>query len=607
MATNIQVLPPLVVNRIAAGEVLERPASAIKELVENSIDAGATQIDIEVRQGGKNLISISDNGKGMSKDELPLAVERHATSKLPEHDLLDINFLGFRGEALPSIGSVSRMTIISKAANSNEAWQLDIESGNKSQPQPANRQKGTKITVSDLFYATPARLKFLKSDKAELIAINDIVKRLAMANPEISFTLTNDGKTTLNYDARQVEANFEEAQKKRLNDILGNSFIDNAIHIDITTEQGYRMYGYASLPTYNRGTADNLYFFINGRAIKDKLMLGSIKAAYQDFLARGRYPSCALFFTMPNTHVDVNVHPAKAEVRFRYAQEVRNLLVSGVKNAIAKAGHRASTTVADFTLKAMQPNIAPNMPQQTSFVMPKIGGNRSSLNTYASVNAPKTQLAEEFTPIASQSPQSVEPQPINNNYPLGNAKTQLFETYIIAQNTKGIVIVDQHAVHERLVYERLKKQWAENGIATQSVIIPHIIEFEDKALHKLMSIQNEIKKFGFDFEKFGNNEIAVTQIPALLADEDITKLFKNIADDLLEHGEALSLNNIFEDILGTIACHNSIRAGRKLSIEEMNEMLRQMEATPHSGQCNHGRPTYVEFELKDVEKLFGRR
>ncbi len=603
---SIQRLPTETINRIAAGEVVERPASVIKELVENAVDAGAQQIDIRYEDGGRTYISVTDDGKGMSAAELPIAVERHATSKLSPNadgdwDLLNIATMGFRGEALPSIGSVARLSLTTQTANADSAWQIIVEGGEVGSVKPAPRfgLSGTKVEVRDLFYATPARLKFLKSERSESLAISDTVKRLAMANPVIGFSLNSGTRTTFRVNA-QPEG--EEGHLSRMAAVLGREFGDNALPIDAERE-GIHLTGFAGLPTYSRGNSLHQYLFVNGRPVKDKLLHGAIRGAYQDFLARNRYPVAALFVDLPMTHVDVNVHPAKTEVRFRDPNLVRGLIVSALRHALAGAGHRASTTVSDYALGKIQSG---------GTAMPLQGNYRSRGYQYQPPPRPDLQLqplVDGFSAKVEEAQSAYQPQQgvdLSQN-PLGAARAQVHETYIVAQTKDGIVIVDQHAAHERLVYERMKKAMSGQGVERQTLLIPDIVDLGEADVARILSRAEELAEMGLMIEAFGNGAIAVRETPALLGEMDIQGLIRDLADDLSAYDEALSLKERFEDVCGTMACHGSVRAGRRLNASEMNALLRQMEATPHSGQCNHGRPTYVELKLADIEKLFGRR
>ncbi|ESQ78014.1 DNA mismatch repair endonuclease MutL [Asticcacaulis sp. YBE204] len=629
-------LPQDTVNRIAAGEVVERPASAIKELVENAIDAGATQIDISADMGGLSRILIEDNGRGMDADDLPLSVERHATSKLKPQpdgtwDLLHIQTLGFRGEALPSMGSVARLDITSRTAAQDGALALTVDAGAVSALRPAafSRPNGTRVELKDLFYATPARLKFMKSDRSENMAISEEVKRQAMAHEDVGFSLTMDGKRSLRL---YPEPKGFEGRLKRLAALLGDDFGHNALLIDQQRE-GVRLTGYAGLPTFSRGNAQHQYLFVNGRPVRDKLLTGALRGAYADFLARDRHPMAVLYVEIDPQELDVNVHPAKTEVRFRDPNLVRGLIIGALKHALASAGHRAATTVADQALNTFNPLSS----GYRAPVQPTLSLSSLQLNGgYAPRAYTPEQPHPNFHPVYNREPDTFLPSarvdtgsdiavlddigvselsaaftaplpPEFEAYPLGAARAQLHETYILAQTTDGLVIVDQHAAHERLVYERMKTMMAEGNVARQTLLIPEIVDLEPSDVTRLMSRREDLEGFGLMIESFGPNTILVREVPALIGDDDVAGLIRDLADDIAENGQALVLKEKMAEICGNMACRNSVRAGRRLTANEMNALLRQMEATPHSGQCNHGRPTYVELKLKDIEKLFGRR
>ena len=606
--STLRRLPPETINRIAAGEVVERPASVVKELVENALDAQAQSIDIEIEEGGKARILIADDGHGMSRDELLLAVERHATSKLApdeegEWDLLAISTMGFRGEALPSIGSVARLNLTTQRSG-QDAWALRVHGGTQSGPEPAPPLglSGTRIEVRDLFFAVPARLKFLKSERAESMAISDVIKRLAMARPDVAFTLSSNGRTTLRLMAKGMD---EAARLARLDDILGHDFAQNSIEIDQERE-GVRVTGFAGLPTYHQGSNRHQYLFVNGRPVRDKLLHGAVRGAYADFLARDRHPALALFVDLDPHKVDVNVHPAKAEVRFADPGLVRGLIVGALRHGLAGAGHRASTTTAGFALGRA-------MPEGT-----QSGGGANPLSyqsmaPWSHQSAPRPSLGENArfaafdAPSAqheTQAPAAVEE---GQHLPLGAARAQVHETYIVTQTADGIVIVDQHAAHERLVYEDMKKALAASGVTAQALLVPEIVELDEASAERVLARADELNELGLTLEAFGQGAVAVRATPALLGNVDATRLVRDLADDLAEFDSALSLKERLEEVCSTMACHGSVRAGRRLNAAEMNALLRQMEATPHSGQCNHGRPTYVELKLKDIERLFGRR
>jgi len=616
----IRRLPPQTVNRIAAGEVVERPASAIKEIVENSLDAGALQVDIQADDGGLSRILVVDDGGGMSRDELALALERHATSKLSpnadgEFDLLRIGTLGFRGEALPSIGSVARLTLTARERGSADAYSLTVEGGAMAEPRPAAfaGAHGARVEVRDLFFATPARLKFMKSARAESMAIAEEVKRQAMAHEATGFSLDLDGRHVLRLPP---ERPGPEGRLKRLAAILGAEFEDNALLIDQQRES-VALTGYAGLPTYSRGNAGHQYLFVNGRPVRDRLLQGALRAAYADFLARDRHPTAALFVTLDPELVDVNVHPAKAEVRFRDPALVRGLIIGALRHALAGAGHRASTTVAaaaldGFRAQAMPPAsyAAANArgfsawsaggwsPQGTAQQLPGVQeiSARFERDDYApadlatAVGAAATAEAIDLT-----------------DYPLGAARAQVHETYIVAQTRDGVVIVDQHAAHERLVYERMKAEMDRGGVQRQALLLPEVVDLDPAEAERVAERADELAALGLIIEPFGPGAILVRETPALLGETDAAGLIRDIADDLAENGAPLALGERLQAVCSTMACHGSVRAGRRLTAAEMNALLREMEVTPHSGQCNHGRPTYVELKLADIEKLFGRR
>jgi len=635
----IRRLPPETVNRIAAGEVVERPASAIKELVENALDAGASRVEIQADGGGLTRILIADDGKGIPKDELPLAVERHATSKLEpddagDVDLLRIHTLGFRGEALPSIGSVARLTITTRARDEADAWAVTVDGGDQRPVAPAGfpGPHGARVEVRDLFYATPARLKFMKSERSEAMAISDEIKRQAMAHEAVAFTLSLDGKVTLRLPAEHPGF---EGRLKRLGALLGRDFEANALLID-QERDGVRLSGYAGLPTYSRGNAAHQFLFVNGRPVRDRLLQGALRGAYADFLARDRHPAAALFLDIDPLYVDVNVHPAKAEVRFRDPALVRGLIVGALRHALHAAGHRASTTVAADALSGFRPHTgealySPTSPSAQSFgnAAPGWSGWQGwSQPAAAAQNLPGLNersarvehtwsgeaAAPDFRTLAEvQAEQTGQIAPGAQapadliDYPLGAARAQLHGTYIVAQTRDGLVVVDQHAAHERLVYERMKAQMATGAVTRQALLTPEVVELDPAEAERVAARAEELAEMGLIVEAFGVGAVLVRETPALLGDTDVQGLIRDIADDLSEHGAALSLKERMAEVCGTMACHGSVRAGRVLSAPEMNALLRQMEATPHSGQCNHGRPTYVELKLNDLEKLFGRR
>jgi DNA mismatch repair protein MutL len=604
----IRLLPPDIVNRIAAGEVIERPASAVKELVENAIDAGARRIDVTLKDGGRALIQVADDGQGMDAEELSLAVERHATSKLPDGDLAHIATLGFRGEALPSIGSVGRLTITSRKRDAPAAWRLAIDAGIKGAVEPAAHSAGTRVELSDLFHATPARLKFLKSNRSEFGHAEDVVQRLAMAHPEIAFSLSDGERVVLRYAAAPSLLDDPAAARlARLSAIMGREFAENALPIDAERE-GHRLTGFIGLPTLNKATAAQQFLFVNDRPVRDRLLQGAVRGAYQDFLARDRHPLVALFLEVPAEEVDVNVHPAKAEVRFRDPGLVRGLIVGAARHALAAAGHRASTTVADAAMGSFRPaTMAPGWG-----AAPWRGGSsclpRGVAEAVAEIYKPFEGFDRPQGPgAAAEAMGAPGAAPAAISYPLGAARAQVHDTYIVAQTAQGIVIVDQHAAHERLVYERMKQALGEGGVKRQGLLIPEVVELEPAAAERLIARAGELAELGLTLEAFGQGAVVVREVPALLGEVDVKGLVRDLADEIEEFGSALSLKERLEEVCGTLACHGSVRAGRRLNLAEMDALLRQMEATPHSGQCNHGRPTYVELQLADIERLFGRR
>jgi DNA mismatch repair protein MutL len=616
----IRLLPANLVNQIAAGEVIERPASVVKELVENAVDAGASRVAVELREGGKSFISVTDDGHGMDRAGLELAIERHATSKLPDDDLVHIGFFGFRGEALPSIGAVGRLAIASRARGADQAWLIRVEGGDKQGPEPTALSAGTRVELRDLFYAVPARLKFLKTARSEQNAVVEILERIAMAHPEVAFSLTDDGRNVLRLDAAQAELmdTPDAARLKRLGDVMGRDFADNAVALSVERE-GIHLTGFTGLPTLNRATASSQYLFVNGRPVRDRLLQGAIRGAYQDFLARDRHPLVALFLDCPPELVDVNVHPAKAEVRFQDPALVRGLIVGAIRRALDAAGHRASTTVAGAALASFgaMPGVATAMPNAYQAMHNSQPGrfNAGVVQQAMAAFAPLSPIGSQ-SPIGSLSPEMARPSgmapaPQQDNtpqdYPLGVARAQIFGTYIVAQTKDGMVIVDQHAAHERLVLERMKVALAGSGVKRQALLIPEIVELPVKLVGALLARSNELEELGLAIEAFGHDAVAVREVPAMLGQSDVKGLVRDLAEEIAELGAAFSLKEKLEDICGTMACHGSVRAGRQLLPAEMDALLRQMEATPHSGQCNHGRPTYVELKLSDIERLFGRR
>ncbi|MFP3017436.1 MAG: DNA mismatch repair endonuclease MutL [Candidatus Tisiphia sp.] len=673
---KIKLLSDSTINRIAAGEVIERPASVVKELVENAIDAASTRIDISLQQAGKNLIIISDDGIGMSEEDLKIAVERHTTSKLDESDLQNIHTFGFRGEALPSIGSVSKMLITSKARGADRAYHIQSSGGHNKEIKPTIHNEGTKIEIRDLFFATPARLKFLRSDKTELAASVDVIKKIALAHPKISINLSHDGKNIIKVKGQ--DGNFDDLLKQRIIDILGYDFIENSVHINLQRPE-ISVYGFTSIPTFNRASAEDQFLFVNNRPVKDKLLQIALRLAYQDYLARDRHPVSVLFLQIDPHMVDVNVHPAKTEVKFHDPSTIRGLLISSIKDALATRSHMVSTNIATTALglfrntattnsfvktnKAFQKN-----PTSSNKVYPNSLSISDNISTYKSQNLTiprhndssnvqqqliktdphaKVEVLEDDIldldcnnkPLAKftstrESAGGLNPHPSSStansvtdsslaplpklpaevelykksNVALGAARAQLHGTYIISQTADSIIIVDQHAAHERLGYEKIKQMISNSGLIKQRLLMPEIVELPDvKRADLLYNKKDDLSKLGLSLEKFGERSIIVSETPSLLGNTDINQLTQDLADNLSDLGENISLIQLIEHVTETYACHYAIRAGRKLSSEEMNELLRQMEKTPFSGQCNHGRPTYIELKLKDIERLFGRR
>jgi DNA mismatch repair protein MutL len=607
----VRQLSEAVVNRIAAGEVVERPASVVKELAENALDAGASRIEVVTDGGGRRLIRVSDDGAGMTYQDLALAVDRHATSKLPENDLLDIRTLGFRGEALPSIGAVARLAIVSRHAGEPHAWGITVEGGEKSEVKPAALGDGTRVEVRDLFYATPARLKFLKSDRSEGEAIREVVRRLAMSRQDVAFTLAGEERSPVTWAAALPGA---PGRLARLSDILGAEFRANAVEV-MGERNGTLVEGFAALPTHTRANALGQYLFVNGRPVRDKLLIGVVRGAYADYLPRDRHPIVALFVTLDPREVDVNVHPAKAEVRFRDPQLVRGLLIRSLQEALAREGQRAATTGGSATIAALRPAFTPRRgwdwrrsparPDPRGFPLQSTAPGTS---TMAAGFAEAAQAAFDVGgPSADARFEVSEGAPDQLDRPLGAARAQVHETYIVAQTREGIVIVDQHAAHERIVYERLKAALAKTGVARQIMLIPEIVELDEVDVERVLARATELAQYGLVIEPFGPGAVAVRETPSLLGEIDAQSLLRDLAEHLAEWDEALPLERRLMHVAATMACYGSVRAGRRLKGDEMNALLREMEETPNSGQCNHGRPTYVELKLTDIERLFGRR
>jgi DNA mismatch repair protein MutL len=609
---SIRQLSPDLVNRIAAGEVIERPASAVKELVENAIDAGARHIEVVTANGGLELIRVTDDGNGMDTADLSLCVERHATSKLAGEDLLRIATLGFRGEALPSIGSVARLVVASRPRGSGEGYAVEVDAGRKSEARPTPMNGGTRVEVHDLFYATPARLKFMKSEVAENNAINQLVKRFVLAFPEIGFSLASGERASFTFPA--VQPGDDEGLRVRLSRVMGQDFASDALALAAERE-GVRVEGFAGLPTLNRPTQQMQHLFVNGRPVKDRLLMAALRAAYGDMVPRGRHPMAALFITVPAEEVDVNVHPTKAEVRFRDSGLVRGLVISGVRGALAEAGAKTTVALSDDALAHAAQGGAANaqpMPRYSGASWGRPGTSSRSGYTsgrYGPGFAENWQMPLEGLAAvsANTAAASAEPEPETREFPLGAARAQLHNTYIVAETASSVVIVDQHAAHERLVYEKLKNALGNGGIERQGLLIPEVVELDASLAALVTSRASELERLGLVLEAFGDGAVLVREVPALLAKGDIKALVADLAEELGHLGTAASLEDRLHRILATVACHGSVRAGRSLRPEEMNALLREMEATPAAGQCNHGRPTYVELRLADIEKLFARR
>ncbi len=585
---SIRRLPEHLVNRIAAGEVVERPASALKELVENAIDAGATRIDVRLSNGGTDLIDVVDDGCGMTAREMALALERHATSKLPNDDIENVATMGFRGEALPSIASVARLTMESRVRGA-DGWRRVVDNGRMVEEGPAALPPGTRIRVESLFSQVPARRKFLRSPRSEYAAALDVVKRLAMARPDIGFSLDHDGRRAMSVPPGQ-------SRPERVAALTDKDLADNSVAVDLVRES-YVLGGVGGIPTFNRGVADHQYLFVNGRPVKDRLLIGAVRGAYADFLARDRHPVVALFLDLPPTEVDVNVHPAKTEVRFRDPALVRGMIVSGLRRALEAAGHRSAQPVALNTQALWQAEpVAPSgaLPSGAS---PSFWTQTSLADRRPNFNPPPAARAEP----------AFAPPPETTSYPLGVARGQVAKTYIVAEAEDGLVIVDQHAAHERLVLERMRRALDGGKVAAQALLLPEVVELDEPACDRLEARLEELAELGLDLERFGPNAVLVRAMPALLGNGDVKGLVADLADELAAYDQALSLKEKLDAVAGTMACHGSVRAGRVLSVAEMNALLREMEVTPHSGQCNHGRPTWIKLAHGDIEKLFGRK
>ncbi|MBX3514720.1 MAG: DNA mismatch repair endonuclease MutL [Xanthobacteraceae bacterium] len=590
----VRQLPENVVNRIAAGEVIERPASAVKELVENAIDAGATRVEVLISGGGRELIRVSDDGSGMNAEDLALCVERHATSKLDSEDLLNISTLGFRGEALPSIGAAARLSIATRARGSDAALEIRVEGGEKSAIRPAALAEGTRVEVRDLFYATPARLKFLKSEQAETAAVVDVIRRLTLARPDVAFTIAANERV-IQYPLRGTD---EAGRAARLADVIGGDARANTVPVSAERD-GVRLSGLAGLPTFSKANSLSQYLFVNGRPVRDKVLMGAMRGGYADLLHSGRYPVAALFIELDPHEVDVNVHPAKAEVRFRDPSLVRGLVVRALQDALSGGARRSATTGADRLVSFARPQSAPGYSSgwRGSSAPYRAGLAEAAQAAFETIAQPSADARADLAPVLQA----------DLERPLGAARAQLHETYIVAQTVDGLVIVDQHAAHERIVYEKLKRALNENSISTQMLLVPAVVELDDGDVAALVVRAGQLAKLGLVLEPFGQGAVLVRETPALLGETDAQNLVRDLAEHIAEWDDALPLERNLLAIASRISCHGSIRAGRRLKPEEMNALLREMERTENAGQCNHGRPTYVELKLFDIEKLFGRR
>lgn len=640
---SIRLLPDVIINQIAAGEVVERPASAVKELVENALDANASRIDVRLEQGGLDGIIVDDDGDGMTADELGLCVERHATSKLPSDDISIIQHFGFRGEALPSIGSVSKLSLTSRKKSADSAWQVTVDQGVVGAPYPASRDLGTRVEVTQLFQSTPARLKFMKTARTESAQCLDMMKRLAMAHPNVAFRLTDSGKTSLDLPRRdanfdqaasgndKTDGNSTDASRLRMRDILGGNFADEARAIDAfrTDAAGGRVHltGFVGLPTFNRPTTAAMHLFVNGRPVRDRQWLGAVRAAYGDTLPRGRFPVVVLFLDIPPADLDVNVHPAKTEVRFRDAAFVRGLVIGAIQAEIGASSHLATAEGGDAMLHKLR--------QSTSSGYGNYRGQAPSGYGYgaqAPLQSPLDQppqpplgQAQEFQDmnlppearshdmpyhVGGPSQPSASPQEDSGQYddfPMGAARAQLHATYVVAETPDGIILVDQHAAHERLVMEQMKAALAEDGVKRQLLLLPEVVEPGQAEAAILLEHQDMLAGLGLVIEGFGDGAVLVREVPAMLGQGNVISMLEDVAEELLQLGGSTILDDKINHVLATLSCHGSVRAGRRLNPAEMNALLREMEVTPRSGQCNHGRPTWIALSLKDIEKLFSRR
>jgi DNA mismatch repair protein MutL len=591
---SIRRLPPQLVNRIAAGEVVERPAAALKELIENALDAGASSVEIALRDGGQSLMRVADDGSGMDKDELLLSIERHATSKLPDEDLWNIQSFGFRGEALPSIGSVARMFIKSRKKGAKQAWQISVEGGVVSLPKPTSLKEGTIVEVRDLFFATPARLKFLKAKRTESDAAREVVEKLAMAYPHVAFSFQEDERKPVNYFVASKLLDKSPLVRDRLTSVLGREFMDNAVELHYQRD-GLELRGFACLPTWHRPTTRQQYLFVNGRPVKDRLLLGALKGAYGDVLPVGRYPAAVLFLDVPVRDVDVNVHPTKAEVRFKDAAKVRGLIVSGIRDALVSAAQFATSSLAPAAYDRFHVEAVPmqwaNSFQQTIF-------SDNACQALPPMARSHQQDYEKFSVLPVDG--------MSFAGRLGAAVAQVHGTFIISQTNDSLLIIDQHAAHERIVYERMKRDFLRGDVKRQILLIPEIVEMDKASAQRVVEQAFALSKLGLVVEGFGDGAVLVREVPALLGHSEFLAMIQDIAEDLAEHEDTQILERKLESLCSRMACHGSVRSGRILSVAEMNALLRQMEETPNTGQCNHGRPTYVEMSLSDLRKLFDR-
>ncbi|MDG2474555.1 MAG: DNA mismatch repair endonuclease MutL [Paracoccaceae bacterium] len=593
----IRKLDETSINRIAAGEVIERPAAVVKELIENAIDASATSIKISFSHGGKSFIKVIDNGWGIRKEELKLALTSHATSKMNDNDLLNIKTLGFRGEALPSIAAVSKLTLKSRIQGAMEASEINCRAGKFTEIKPVGLSFGTVVEIFDLFYSTPARLKFLKSDRAETQAIFDSVKRLALSNPDIRFLLQDITKEPKRIFLDLAEEKLESKYFDRIEKVLGASFSENCVELDYEKD-GYSLYGYASLPTNSHGTSTNQHFFVNGRLVKDKLLFSALRIAYFDFISKDRFPAVVIFINCDASIVDVNVHPMKSEVRFKYPKDVRSLIISSVKNSLSRNGLKSNSVLTARMLKSFAP-------ENSSFLQTDIIG----LNTFGDHKKINKQmsLANDSTWFSGKVESDLEEDSTEHqDFPLGVAKAQLHKNFIVSQSKNGLILVDQHAAHERITYEQLKQQFKMKRVDSQDLLIPEIVELSGNQKEIILEFSDILAKTGFVVDAFGEKAVCVRSIPALLGLSDLKNLIGDLIEEVLVLGQFHSLERRVDAIISRVSCHGSIRSGRTMNAKEMNCLLRQMESTPFSSQCNHGRPTFIELKLADVEKLFGR-